>query len=95
MVAFDPSKRITAEAALKHRYFSAAPAPTASHLLPRAPARAAQPLKLAAKVRADATSPGLCTAVLLLRNASFASESSTQASSYMSASLANDGQSAC
>lgn len=50
MMTFDPRRRITADEALQHRYFTAAPAATAAALLPRPPLRASQPLVLAPKV---------------------------------------------
>jgi cyclin-dependent kinase 7 len=50
LVALDPSRRPSAAAALRHRYFRAAPAPTPAGQLPQPPVRARNPLALAPKV---------------------------------------------
>ena len=51
MMQFDPNRRVSAEDALKHRYFSASPLPTSPAQLPRPVLKTAGPVQLPTTVR--------------------------------------------
>ena len=53
MMQFDPNRRISAEEALKHRYFSTAPLPTPSADLPRPVSKTNGPVQLPTTVSAS------------------------------------------
>lgn len=45
LTVFDPRKRLTVSQALQHRYFRTSPLPTQTHLLPKPPMTAHNPLQ--------------------------------------------------